>query len=52
VRIAFLLAALNGLEVIASDVGNAYLNVEISEKVNSVAGPEFGSALSFAHCTD
>ena len=32
VRIAFLLAALNGLDVLSADVGNAYLNAECHEK--------------------
>ena len=43
VRLAFLIAALNDLEVIACDVGNAYLNAPCREKVWFVAGPEFGS---------
>jgi len=33
VRVAFLLAALNKLELIAADVGNAYLNVPCREKI-------------------
>jgi Reverse transcriptase (RNA-dependent DNA polymerase) len=43
VRIAILIAALNDLEVIACDVGNASLNTPCREKVWFVAGPEFGS---------
>lgn len=43
VRIAFLIAALNDLDVIACDVGNAYLNAPCREKIWFVAGPEFGS---------
>ena len=43
VRIAFLLAALNNLDVLACDIGNAYLNAPCREKVWFVAGPEFGS---------
>ena len=43
VRLAFLIAALNGLDIIACDVGNAYLNAPCREKVWFVAGPEFGS---------
>ena len=43
VRLAFLIAALNDLEIIACDVGNAYLNAPCREKVWFVAGPEFGS---------
>ena len=33
VRIAFLLAALNDLEVFPCDIGNAYLNVPCQEKI-------------------
>ncbi|KAI2498321.1 Reverse transcriptase (RNA-dependent DNA polymerase) [Fragilaria crotonensis] len=43
VRIAFMLAALNDLDVLACDIGNAYLNAPCREKVWFVAGPEFGS---------
>jgi Reverse transcriptase (RNA-dependent DNA polymerase). len=43
VRIAFLLAALNGLDVFAADIGNAYLNAPCREKIWTVAGSEFGS---------
>jgi Reverse transcriptase (RNA-dependent DNA polymerase) len=43
VRIAFLLAALNDLEVLSADIGNAYLNADCREKVYLTAGPEFGS---------
>jgi hypothetical protein len=43
IRIAFLLAALNDLEVLAADIGNAYLNAPTREKVYSTAGKEFGS---------
>jgi hypothetical protein len=42
VRIAFLIAALNGLDVIMSDVGNAYLNAPTKEKFYTVTGKEFG----------
>jgi hypothetical protein len=42
VRIAFLVAALNGLDVLAADVGNAYLQAPVREKVHTTAGPEFG----------
>lgn len=48
VRLAFLLAALNGLDIIACDVGNAYLNAPCREKVWFVAGPEFGSRQGMA----
>jgi hypothetical protein len=43
VRIAFLLAALNDLNVFAADIGNAYLNAPCREKIWTVAGSEFGS---------
>ena len=42
VRIALLLADANKLEVVAADVGNAYLYGTTNEKVFSIAGPEFG----------
>jgi Reverse transcriptase (RNA-dependent DNA polymerase) len=42
VRIAFLLAVLNGLIIIQIDIGNAYLNARTMEKVHFVTGPEFG----------
>jgi hypothetical protein len=42
-RIAFTLAALNGLDVLAGDIQNAYLNAGTKEKVYTMAGPEFGS---------
>ena len=37
VRIAFLIAALNKLEICAADVGNAYLNAPTREKLWIVA---------------
>jgi hypothetical protein len=43
VRIAFLAAALNDLDIMACDVSNAYLNAPCREKIWFVAGPEFGS---------
>jgi hypothetical protein len=43
VRIAFLLAALNDVPILATDIGNAYLNANPREKVYTTAGPEFGS---------
>ena len=36
------LAELNGLEMWAADVGNAYLEARTKEKVCIIAGPEFG----------
>jgi hypothetical protein len=43
VRIAFTMAALNDLEVLAGDVQNAYLNAPTKEKCWFRAGPEFGA---------
>jgi len=43
VRIAFMIAGLNDLDVQAADISNAYLNAPCREKVWIVAGPEFGS---------
>jgi hypothetical protein len=42
VRIAFLLAALNDLDILAAVIGNAYINANAREKVYFVAGDEFG----------
>jgi hypothetical protein len=43
VRIFFLICALNGLDVLACDVQNAYLNATTKEFNWFVAGPELGS---------
>jgi hypothetical protein len=43
VRLAFLIAALNDLDVLCCDIGNAYLNADCREKIWTVAGREFGS---------
>ena len=43
VRIAFTVAALNDLDVLVADIGNAYLNADCREKVYTIAGPEFES---------
>jgi len=42
VRIAFLVAALNDIDVLAADVQNASLNALTKEKVYMIAGLEFG----------
>ena len=42
VRIAFTIAALNGLDILAADVQNAYLNAPTKERVWFKAGLEFG----------
>ncbi|GFH50414.1 pol protein [Chaetoceros tenuissimus] len=36
-------ASLNGLDVFACDIGNAYLNANCRKKLWTLAGPEFGS---------
>ena len=41
VQIAFMYAALNGLQVFAADICNAYLQVLSSQKDYVVCGPEF-----------
>jgi len=33
VRIGFLIAALNDLDIMAADIGNAYINADVQEKV-------------------
>ena len=43
VHIAFLLAALMDLDILATDIGNAYLNAMTAEKVYTVTGDEFAS---------
>ena len=43
VRIAFTYAALNDLDVCASDILNAYLQAPASERYYTICGPEFGS---------
>ena len=42
VRIGFMMAKLNGLQVCAGDIGNAFLNAQTNEKLYIIAGPEFG----------
>ena len=39
---AFFLGELNDLDVMAADVGNAYLHAYTKEKLYTIAGPEFG----------
>jgi len=41
IRIAFLVAALNDLDILAADIGNAYLQAPVQEQVHTTAGPEF-----------
>ena len=42
IRILTFVAELNGMEMWATDIGNAYLESKTKEKVYIVAGPEFG----------
>ena len=42
VRIILLVAALNGLNIMACDIQNAYLMAGCHEKIWTIAGPEFG----------
>ena len=41
VRIAFLIAALNNMDILAGDIQNAYLNAPTSEKLYFIAGKEW-----------
>jgi hypothetical protein len=43
VNIAFTVAALSNLEVLVANIGNAYLNADSHEMVNTTAGPELES---------
>jgi len=43
VRLAFLVAELNGLDIMACDIGNAYLNAPCREKVWFVGGIDTGA---------
>ena len=43
VRLALTIAALNGLEILACDIQNAYLTAKCRERIYTVAGPEFGT---------
>ena len=43
-RIAFLTAALNDLDVFSCDIGNAYLNTNCREKILFEAGLECGQS--------
>ena len=43
VRLAFLIASLNDIDILAADIGNAYLNAYTKEKVHTTCGAEFGS---------
>ena len=41
-RLTIFLGEMNGLDIWATDIGNAYLEAETKEKVCITAGPEFG----------
>ena len=41
-RICIFIAELNGLKIMAGDIGNAYLEAKTQELVYIIAGPEFG----------
>jgi len=43
IRLGFLIAAMNGLDVCAADIGNAFLYGRTRKKVYIMAGKEFGS---------
>ena len=43
VRITFLMAVLNKIDIFMFEIGNAYLNAKIIEKLYIYAGPEFGA---------
>lgn len=47
--IAFLLVALNEVDILATDIGDTYLNTTPNEKTYTTAGPEFGSELQGKH---
>jgi hypothetical protein len=42
VHLAFLIAALNDLEILSADIQNAYLNAPTKERIYRIVGPEFG----------
>jgi hypothetical protein len=42
IRLGFLVAALNNLEVLSTDISGAYLDAKAAEKVYTTAGKEFG----------
>ena len=42
-RIYFVIVALNGLDILAADIGNTYLNSLCHEKIYFTDGAEFGN---------
>jgi hypothetical protein len=45
VHLVFLIIALNDLEILGGDIGNAYLQAPTKEKVHTICGPKFGHNL-------
>ena len=43
VQIDFVIAALNGLDILAADIGNKYLNAPRREKIYFTVGADFGN---------
>ena len=50
VRLAFLLASLNELDILTGDIGNAYLNAPTKEKIYYRAGLEWGENMEGSIC--
>jgi hypothetical protein len=46
IRLLNVIAKQKNLQVLAGDVGNAYINAETKEKVYVICGPEFGPELA------
>ena len=46
VRLFFLLAALNDLNILSADIQNAYLSAPVKEKLYTIAGKEFGPMMA------
>ena len=46
VRLFFLLAALNDLNILLADIQNAYLSASVKEKLYTIAGKEFGPMMA------
>ena len=42
-QIDFVIAALNGLDILADDIGNEYLNAPRREKIYFTVGADFGN---------
>ena len=45
VKIVFIYAVLNGLDIMSADIQNTYLQAPVSEKYWTICGPEFGPKL-------